>query len=114
MQPQLMALLSKAWGVSIIEETLFESRNKHVPELNRMGADITLLSDGVTSLINGPNELRGASVECKDLRGGAALILAGIGARGRTIVKNSGFVERGYVRIEEDLRALGADIWHVK
>jgi len=114
MQPQLMALLSKAWGVSIVEEMLFESRNKHVPELNRMGADITLLSDGVTSLINGPNELRGASVECKDLRGGAALIIAGIGARGRTIVKNSGYVERGYVRIEEDLRKLGADIWHIK
>ena len=114
MQPQLMALLSTAWGVSIIEETLFESRNKHVPELNRMGADITLLSNGMTSVINGPNELRGANVECMDLRGGAALIIAGLGAKGMTVVKNSKFVERGYVKIEEDLRKIGADIWHVK
>lgn len=114
MQPQLMALLSCAWGVSIIEETLFESRNKHVPELVRLGADISLLSDGMTSVINGPNELRGASVECKDLRGGAALIIAGLAAKGTTVVKNSMFVERGYVRIEEDLRKIGADIWHVK
>jgi len=113
MQPQLMALLSTAWGVSIIEETLFESRNKHVPELNRMGADITLLSNGMTSVINGPSNLRGANVECMDLRGGAALIIAGLGAKGMTIVKNSMFVERGYVRIEEDLRKIGADIWCV-
>ena len=114
MQPQLMALLSTAWGVSIIEETIFESRNKHVPELNRMGADITLLSNGMTSVINGPNELRGANVECLDLRGGAALILAGLAAKGITVVKNSKFVERGYVRIEEDLRKIGADIWCVR
>ena len=114
MQPQFMALLSRACGVSIIEETLFESRNKHVPELIRMGADIALLSDGMTSVINGTNELKGANVECKDLRGGAALIIAGLAARGTTVVKNSVFVQRGYVRIEEDLRKIGADIWYVE
>ena len=110
MQPQLMALLSVANGTSIVEETVFESRNKHISELMRMGANIILLQDGMTSVIKGVNELEGTSVTGRDLRGGAALILAGLAAKGKTIVTNSEFVERGYVHIEEDLRALGADI----
>ena len=100
MQPQLMALLSVAKGTSIVEETVFESRNKHISELMRMGANIILLQDGMTSVIKGINKLEGTSVEAKDLRGGAALILAGLVAKGKTIVTNSNFVERGYVHIE--------------
>ena len=110
MQPQLMALLSTANGMSIVEETLFESRNKHISELIRMGANIVLLQDGMTSVITGVKKLQGANVICKDLRGGAALILAGLAAEGKTVVANSAFVERGYVRIEEDLKKIGADI----
>ena len=113
MQPQLMALLSVANGTSIVEETVFESRNKHISELMRMGANIILLQDGMTSVIKGVRELKGTSVAGKDLRGGAALILAGLAASGKTIVTNSEFVERGYVHIEEDLRSLGADISYI-
>jgi len=113
-QPQFMALLAHAQGMSIVEEKLFEARNKHIPELIRMGADIVLLEDGTTSIIRGVKKLKGSNVVCKDLRGGAALIIAGLAAEGNTIVKNSSFVERGYVRIEEDLRKIGAGILHVK
>ena len=113
MQPQLMALLSTANGTSIVEETVFESRNKHISELIRMGANIILLQDGMTSVIKGVKELEGTSVSAKDLRGGAALILAGLAAKGKTIVTNSEFVERGYVGIEYDLRSLGANIAYV-
>ncbi|MCL2564655.1 MAG: UDP-N-acetylglucosamine 1-carboxyvinyltransferase [Defluviitaleaceae bacterium] len=114
MQPQLMALLSTAKGMSIVEETVFESRNKHISELIRMGANIVLLQDGMTSVVTGVKKLQGANVICRDLRGGAALILAGLAAEGKTVVTNSVFVERGYVDIEEDLRIIGADICYVK
>ncbi len=110
MQPQLMALLSIAKGTSVIFESIFESRTKHIGELVRMGADIILGSDGRTSVIKGVKMLKGTTVESKDLRGGAALILAGLAAEGETIVENSGFVERGYEKIEEDLKSLGANI----
>jgi UDP-N-acetylglucosamine 1-carboxyvinyltransferase len=114
MQPQLMALLTKANGVSMICETVFESRNRHIPELARMGADITLSHDGSTSVIRGVEKLKGAVVESKDLRGGAALILAGLAAEGHTTVKNSSHVERGYESIEKGLSDLGAAITFVK
>ncbi|MDR3239431.1 MAG: UDP-N-acetylglucosamine 1-carboxyvinyltransferase [Clostridiales bacterium] len=110
MQPQFMSLLSVANGVSVINETVFESRNKHVAELKRMGADIILSSDGLTSVVKGTPKLNGAIVESKDLRGGAALILAGLAAEGSTVVMNSKHVERGYEQIEESLKAIGADI----
>jgi len=114
MQAQMMTLLTKAEGMSIVEETVFESRNKHISELIRMGANIVLLQDGMTSVINGVKKLQASNVTCKDLRGGAALILAGLAAEGKTVVNNSVFVERGYVKIDEDLRKIGADIWHVE
>lgn len=110
MQPQFMTLLSVASGTSIIVETMFESRNKHISELNRMGADIILTKDGMTSVIKGVRQLEGAVVSGKDLRGGAALILAGLVAGGETKVLNSFHVERGYESIENALCALGADV----
>ncbi len=109
-QPQLMALLSIANGPSILIETVFESRNKHISELIRMGANITVSKDGQLFVINGVNKLHGSNVYARDLRGGAALILAGLSAEGKTIVYNSNFVERGYVSFEKSLKAIGADI----
>jgi UDP-N-acetylglucosamine 1-carboxyvinyltransferase len=110
MQPQIMGLLSLAQGVSIISETVFESRSKHIAELRRMGADIIVAPDGTTFIIKGVSKLHGATVESKDLRGGAALILAGLAAEGKTTVLGSKHVERGYDQIEKSLRELGADI----
>ena len=109
MQPQFTALTTLADGVSVIKETVFESRNRHIAELKRMGADITL-TDGMTFFTRGVKKLNGAPVEAMDLRGGAALILAGLAAEGKTTVTNSHFVERGYEKIEESLRAIGADV----
>lgn len=109
-----MALLSVASGTSVFNETVFESRNKHVGELIRMGADIILSADGMTAVIKGVRRLKGTTVTAKDLRGGAALILAGLSAEGRTIVTNSQHVERGYENIETALSSLGADIVLVK
>lgn len=110
MQPQIMTLLSLAEGTSIITETIFESRNKHVAELARMGADITLSRDGTTAFIKGVQRLNSSVVRAMDLRGGAALILAGLSAEGLTVVKDSRHVERGYEKIESALKSLGADI----
>ncbi len=114
MQPQLMTLLAKAKGTSIFTETVFESRNKHISELVRMGANITLAPDGMTSVIQGVDTFKGAVVSSKDLRGGAALILAGLCAEGKTIVTNSKHVERGYEAIENTIRDLGGNIRFVK
>ncbi len=108
MQPQLMTLLTVAQGTSIIIETVFESRYKHAQELKRMGANISL--DGRTAIVQGVKGLMGAVVHAKDLRGGAALILAGLHAEGETVVNDSKHVERGYDSIENALRCLGADI----
>lgn len=108
MQAQFMSLLTLAKGTSIVIETVFESRYKHVAELIRMGANITL--DGRTAIIRGVDELKGATVTAMDLRGGAALILAGLSAIGETTVDNSKHIERGYEHIENMLTALGADI----
>lgn len=110
MQAQFMTLLAISDGTSIVEETVFESRNKHIIELIRMGANIVLLPDGMTSVVKGVSRLNGTTVTSKDLRGGAALILAGLVATGKTIVTHSEFVERGYECIDKDLKYLGADV----
>ena len=110
MQPPIVALLSVAKGISVIDEVVFESRFKHVCELNRMGAKINLCERGETAFVEGVARLKGASVEAKDLRGGAALILAGLAAEGKTTVLNSKYVERGYEDIEGTLQKIGADI----
>lgn len=108
MQAQMMSVLSVARGTSIITETVFESRYKHAEELIRMGADITI--EGRTAIIKGGAELTGTTVCAKDLRGGAALIIAGLAAQGITIVEDAKHIERGYEQIEKDLNLLGASI----
>lgn len=109
MQAQFMALLSIAQGTSIISETVFESRYKHANELIRLGADIQI--DGRIAVIKGVTHLQGATVEAQDLRGGAALVLAGLVAKGITQVTNVTHIKRGYAAIIQDLQALGAKIY---
>ena len=92
MQAPLMSLLSVSSGTSVMVETIFENRFKHVPELIRMGANIRI--DGKTAVIQGVDSLRGTTVTSHDLRGGAALVLAGLRAEGQTIVENTYHIER--------------------
>ena len=103
MQPQLMTALSLADGVSILEETIFEARDMHVAELNRMGAKILTQPDRQKFIITGVDELVPSSVVGKDLRGGAALVLAGLSAKGSTPVFGTEHIERGYEDIVHDL-----------
>ncbi len=112
MQAQMMSDLVVANGTSIIVETIFESRYKHVPELAKMGADI--ITDGRTAVIKGVKRLNGAEVFAKDLRGGAALIIAGLNADGRTVVNNAHHILRGYESIETDLKKIGAQLRYSK
>lgn len=109
MQPQTMAMLAASKGVSVIRETVFENRFRHVDELSRMGADIMVHGD--TAIINGVDRLHGAKVKATDLRSGAALIIAGLGAKGRTVVQDVGCVDRGYQDICGDLSSLGAKVF---
>ncbi len=108
MQAQFMASMATSHGTTIIEETVFDSRYKHVPELQKMGADITTI--GRVAVINGVTRLHGAEVDAKDLRGGAALLIAAIGAEGSTRINNVYHINRGYERIMEKLRNLGVII----
>lgn len=108
MQAQFMAYLSCAAGSSVISESVFENRFMHVQELQRMGADIK--TEGKTAIIQGINELTGAHVTATDLRAGAALIIAGLAAKGKTIVSGNEHVERGYENIGQKLNAMGAHI----
>lgn len=107
-QQPTAALLAIASGTSIVEETIYESRIGHITELNRMGAKIYL--EGRTSIIEGVQELNGALVEASDLRAGAALCLAGLAAKGETVIKNVHLVDRGYEKLEQNLQSLGASI----
>ena len=113
MQQTMAALLCFAEGTSVIEETIYESRTGHVPELNRMGAKIRLEGGGRTAFITGVERLKGAVVEASDLRAGAALCLAALAADGETIVKNVHFIDRGYDHIEQVFANLGARIERV-
>jgi len=108
MQAQMLALLCNANGTSIITETIFENRFKHVEELIRMGANIKTV--GKVAVVKGVEELTGAKVTAKDLRGGAALVLAALAAKGTTEVDNIYHIERGYDKFEDKLKALGAEI----
>jgi UDP-N-acetylglucosamine 1-carboxyvinyltransferase len=103
-----MALLATVEGTSILTETVFENRFKHAEELRRMGAHITI--NGNTAIIKGVRKLTGAIVEAKDLRAGAALVIAALAAEGETTVYGSSHVERGYERLEDNLSSLGAEI----
>ncbi len=112
MQAQFMALLSLCDGASVITETIFENRFMHVPELTRMGADITV--SGNVATIRGVGELKGAQVMATDLRASMSLILAGLAARDETTVGRVYHLDRGYERLEQKLRAVGANIERVK
>ena len=107
-QAPVMACLCKADGTSVIVENIFESRYKHVPELVRMGAKIKI--EGKVALIDPSENLYGASVTAPDLRGGAALIVAGLGAIGETAIDGLWHIDRGYENIVSNLSGLGADI----
>ena len=108
MQAQFMALATQAEGVSIIEERLFENRFMHVSELQRLGASIHL--KGNTATLNGPIQLLGADVMATDLRASSALVLAGMAAHGVTNVHRIYHLDRGYEKLHEKLKKLGADI----
>ena len=108
MQAQFTVLNCIGHGESSVKETIFENRFMHVQELNRMGTDITI--NGTTALINGVDSISGAQVMATDLRASASLILAGLIAKGETIVDRIYHIDRGYERIEEKLSNLGAEI----
>lgn len=108
MQAQFMALDAVAQGSGRIVETIFENRFMHVPELQRMGADIAV--DGHTAVVRGVEALEGASVMATDLRASACLVIAGLAARGETVIDRIYHLDRGYEHIEAKLSALGADI----
>ena len=108
MQPQFAALLTLAKGTSIITEGIYEDRFRYVDELRRMGADISV--DGKVAVIEGVSKLTGAPVKAADLRAGAALIIAGLCAKGVTEIEDIYHIERGYEDMAFKLRALGADI----
>ncbi len=108
MQAQFMSVMTVADGASLITETIFENRFMHVPELVRLGADITI--KGHTAWVKGQESLNGAQVMATDLRASASLILAGLRARGETVINRIYHLDRGYEKMEEKLKKLGADI----
>jgi UDP-N-acetylglucosamine 1-carboxyvinyltransferase len=108
MQAQFMVLMSVAEGAAMVTETIFENRFMHVPELNRMGARINV--HGASAIVRGVPALSGAPVMATDLRASVSLILAGLGAKGETIVNRVYHLDRGYEAVEQKLAACGADI----
>jgi UDP-N-acetylglucosamine 1-carboxyvinyltransferase len=112
MQAQFLVLMCSARGESVISETIFENRFMHVPELQRMGASVALR--GNTAVVQGVDKLYGASVMATDLRASASLVIAGLVAEDETEVRRVYHIDRGYERIEEKLRGMGARIERVK
>jgi UDP-N-acetylglucosamine 1-carboxyvinyltransferase len=108
LQAQLIALMSLAQGTSRVTETIFENRFMHVPELCRMGAEISLSSN--TALVKGVAALKGAPVMATDLRASVSLVIAGLAAQGETIINRIYHLDRGYEDIENKLKACGAQI----
>jgi UDP-N-acetylglucosamine 1-carboxyvinyltransferase len=108
MQAQFMAMLTLADGTSLLTETIFENRYMHVPELNRMGAEIEVR--GRSAVVRGVERLIGAEVMATDLRASMSLVLAGLAAQGETQVHRVYHLDRGYERLEEKLQAVGADV----
>ncbi len=111
MQAQFMAMLSVAEGTSLLTETIFENRYMHVPELQRMGADIEVR--GRSAVVRGVDKLVGAPVMATDLRASMSLVIAGLAAEGESQVHRIYHLDRGYERLEEKLQAVGADIERV-
>ena len=108
LQAPMMALQTVSEGISVITENIFENRFRHVGELRKMGADI--ITNGRTAIVKGVDRLYGATVYAQDLRGGAALVLAGLNAKGTTIIEDVYHIDRGYENIVDVLKKLGADI----
>jgi UDP-N-acetylglucosamine 1-carboxyvinyltransferase len=111
MQAQFMAMLTVADGASLLTETIFENRFMHVPELARMGANIT--TEGRTAVVKGVDRLTGAEVMATDLRASMSLVIAALAAEGETTVRRLYHLDRGYERLEEKLQLVGADIERV-
>ena len=109
MQAQMFSLCTIARGTSIIVENVFENRFKHGAELARMGAAFT--QKDRTIIVRGVEKLSGATVRAHDLRGGAALVLAGLKAKGTTVVQNAELIDRGYDSLEGMLQKMGAHLW---
>lgn len=107
-QAVLMAALAGGEGATLFVENIFDARYRHVDELRRMGADIQLA--GRAAMVSGVGRLHGAAVRSTDLRGGAALVVAALGAEGTTQVSELRHIRRGYQALDKNLRALGADI----
>jgi UDP-N-acetylglucosamine 1-carboxyvinyltransferase len=112
MQAPFMALLTQSEGDSVITETVFENRMRHVAELNRMGADIRVKGDN--AIVRGVPLLSGAPVVATDLRASAALVLAALAAEGKTTIQGLHHLDRGYDNLEEKLRQVGAKIQRVQ
>ena len=109
MQPIIASCLGVAKGTSIIVENIFENRFKYLSELKRMGTKVMV--EGRTAIIKGIKRYNGAKVEATDLRGGAALVLAALNAKGKTVISNIKYILRGYENIDNKLRMLGANIY---
>ena len=109
----MSVLLTQANGVSLFEETIWENRMQHVEYLNKMGANIEL-KDNSHAIIKGPSKLKGSAINATDLRGGAALVMAGLIAEGETIISNIEYILRGYENIIRKLKNVGADIRIIK
>lgn len=112
MQAQFMALMCISDGISLIRETIFENRFMHVAELNRMGADITV--EGGIATVKGVSTLKGAPLMATDLRASASLIVAALAAKGETTIHRIYHLDRGYEKMEEKLKKIGADVRRVK
>ncbi|MBS4206811.1 UDP-N-acetylglucosamine 1-carboxyvinyltransferase [Bacillus sp. FJAT-50079] len=112
LQQPFTALLSQAKGTSLVTDTIYSARFKHIDELRRMNADIKV--EGSSAIINGPAKLQGAKVKASDLRAGAALVIAGLMAEGITEVSGLEHIDRGYSGLVEKLNGLGATIWREK
>ena len=107
-QPLLMAACLKAEGTAVFTENIFENRYRHAVELRKLGADISVV--GRVAMVTGVSKLSGAPVSATDLRGGAALVAAALAAEGETLIYDEGHIDRGYERLDEHLRSIGADI----
>ena len=112
MQPQIAAILTMADGTSIVNEAVWDNRFRYVEELRRMGAEISV--DGKLAVIEGVEQLKGAPVKATDLRAGAAMIIAALGAKGTTQIEDIRHIERGYEDVVDKFAALGADIKKIR
>ena len=111
-QPLVSSVMASARGTTVFEENMFENRFAHMKELSRMGAKIDLR--GKYAVVEGVERLSGRTVVSHDLRGGAALVVAGLGAQGETRILDAGYIDRGYENIEKTLTNLGADAERVR